>query len=79
LTIITDSKYCVSGVESWLSNWKTNGWRNASGEPVANRDLWEIVDYLWIPNTKMIHVYGHGTCHGNIMADQFARDSLMKI
>ena len=38
--VITDSKY-VS--ENWrrAASWRANGWRNASGRPVENADLWK--------------------------------------
>jgi ribonuclease HI len=38
--IVTDSKYVYENREraTW---WKQNGWRNASGKPVDNPDLWK--------------------------------------
>ena len=43
ITITSDSKYVVNGVNSWVNNWKRNGWKTSSGKAVANRSLWEEV------------------------------------
>ena len=37
----TDSKYVKDGIESWLANWKTRGWKTANKKPVKNQDLWQ--------------------------------------
>ncbi len=40
--IVTDSKYVMDAFEKgWIEKWEANGWRNASKEPVKNKDLWE--------------------------------------
>jgi ribonuclease HI len=43
--VTTDSQYLASGVTAWLPGWKKN-WQTAAGKPVANRDLWEVIDLL---------------------------------
>ncbi|KAI1494107.1 ribonuclease H-like protein [Biscogniauxia mediterranea] len=77
--IRTDSRYavrCLSGV--WVYRWDRNGWRNARGVEVANRDLIEralnlaalvedmdgTVTYEWIPR------------HENEVADRACRQLL---
>lgn len=40
----TDSKYVMNGVTDWMARWKANGWRTATKKPVANQDLWELLD-----------------------------------
>jgi ribonuclease HI len=38
----SDSAYVVNCFrQRWWAAWQQNGWRNAAGQPVANRDLWE--------------------------------------
>jgi ribonuclease HI len=38
----SDSAYVVNCFrQRWWAAWEQNGWRNAAGQPVANRDLWE--------------------------------------
>ena len=62
LTIHTDSKYAHGCMTDWIYKWTRNGWVNAAGREVANRDLIEkasdlddqvkelgTVDYVWIP------------------------------
>ena len=46
LTIITDSKYLKDGIQSWIQNWKKNGWKTASKKPVKNKELWIELDEL---------------------------------
>ena len=42
--ICTDSQYVKNGMESWIHNWKKNGWKTASRQPVKNADLWQQLD-----------------------------------
>ncbi len=38
----SDSAYVVNCFrDRWWEGWQRNGWKNASKQPVANRDLWE--------------------------------------
>ncbi len=46
VTVYTDSQYVQKGISSWIVNWKRNGWRTASKEPVKNQDLWMQLDAL---------------------------------
>jgi ribonuclease HI len=42
VTVYSDASYLVNGMRrGWHEGWRENGWLNARGEPVANRDLWE--------------------------------------
>lgn len=59
ITVRSDSQYvCHAFNQNWIGNWRTNGWRNSKGQPVANMDLWtkllaEIknleITWVWIP------------------------------
>ena len=44
--IFTDSKYVKSGITEWIHNWKKNGWKTASKQPVKNKDLWTELDQM---------------------------------
>ena len=45
-------------MKHWVKNWKTNGWKTASGTPVKNKDLWiqlcdlerqfDKVQWIWV-------------------------------
>lgn len=39
--IYSDSRYAVECMENWIYKWTGNGWINAAGKTVANRDLLE--------------------------------------
>lgn len=43
-TVHTDSQYLQKGATEWLKGWKKKGWVNSAKQPVANRDLWQLVD-----------------------------------
>jgi ribonuclease HI len=42
--IVTDSQYMKNGIQTWIANWKRNGWRTAGKKAVMNQDLWEELD-----------------------------------
>ncbi|MGH7153116.1 MAG: ribonuclease HI [Acetobacteraceae bacterium] len=53
----TDSEYLKNGVTRWHTGWVRRNWRNASGDPVANMDLWQQlleavarhqIDWRWV-------------------------------
>lgn len=61
VTVYSDSQYAVSCMNKWIYRWCRNGWLNAQGSEVVNRDLIErashlddlvavlgSVDYIWI-------------------------------
>tara|TARA_B110000438_G_C15381989_1_gene465176 strand:+ start:25 stop:456 length:432 start_codon:yes stop_codon:yes gene_type:complete len=74
ITIFTDSKYVKNGIESWIINWKKNGWKTASKKPVKNRDLWEKLDKEINKHIiKWQWVKGHAGNHHNEKADYLAR------
>jgi ribonuclease HI len=40
LVVASDSAYVVNGITEYCDKWEANGWKNARGDPVANRNLW---------------------------------------
>ena len=79
ITIVTDSKYVKDGVEKWMTNWKTRGWKTASGSPVKNQDLWKCLDNLLAVDTQWEWVRGHTGDQGNEAADTLARSCAMML
>ena len=78
--LFTDSKYLMNGIESWIINWKKNGWKTASKKPVKNRHLWEKLDSLiFIHRVKWCWVKGHSGNEHNEMADLLARKYIENI
>ena len=76
VTIYTDSKYVMDGVQQWLPNWKKNNWRTSNKKsPVKNIDLWQEMDaVLPIHKIKWVWVKGHSGHVENERVDTLARD-----
>ena len=34
----------VNGISKWILKWRKNGWKTSSGSPVANQDLWNMLE-----------------------------------
>jgi len=74
ITLITDSKYVKDGIESWIANWKKNGWRTTSKKPVKNKELWvELDSQIAKHNITWKLVKGHAGDRYNEKADFLAR------
>ena len=72
--IFTDSKYVKSGITEWIHNWKKNGWKTASKQPVKNKDLWTELDQMTNEfQIKWSWVKGHSTDVLNNEVDLIAR------
>lgn len=65
VTIHTDARYAASCMNEWIYKWTRNGWINAAGKEVANKDLISkasdlddevkelgSVTYKWIPRAQ---------------------------
>ena len=80
LTIYTDSRYVMDGVQQWLPNWKANGWRTTNKKSaVKNLDLWQELDALLpLHKIKWIWVKGHNGHLENERVDKLARDEAQK-
>ena len=71
----TDSQYMKNAfTKYWLRNWKRNGWRTATGDPVKNQDLWRALDEEFQRRTVRFHwVKGHAGNRWNERCDELAR------
>lgn len=73
----TDSQYVKDGITKWMNNWKRNGWRTASKEPVKNVDLWKRLDTAAQRHHVSWHwVRGHVGHDENERADELAREGM---
>lgn len=78
-SIHTDSQYVKNGITQWIHNWKRNGWRTSSKEPVKNKDLWlELNDLNAKSNIEWIWVKGHAGIEFNEMCDSLVRAEMDK-
>ena len=76
VVIHTDSQYLKNGITRWVTGWVRKNWRSATGDPVANIDLWKRilaagaihrVDWEW--------VRGHDGNDMNERADRLATEA----
>ena len=78
--IISDSKYAIDCVTIWFTNWRRNGWKNAAGKAVENRDIIENVltrideRHRLNVRTDFEWVKGHSASQGNGEADRLAAE-----
>ncbi len=71
-----DSQYVRDGITKYINNWKKNGWRTASKEPVKNQDLWQRLDAARSRHTVRWHwVKGHSGDQFNERADELVREA----
>ena len=77
ITIITDSKYVMNGIQTWLEGWKKNNWKTASKKPVKNEELWKRLDLLCEQHkVNWDWVKGHAGNIGNERVDKLARSAM---
>ncbi|MEO0438844.1 MAG: ribonuclease HI [Pseudomonadota bacterium] len=71
--LFTDSTYVMKGITEWLASWKKRGWKTSAKKPVANADLWQLLEEQ---NTRhqvqWRWVKGHSGNPGNERADLLA-------
>jgi ribonuclease HI len=74
--VMSDSTYVVNCFrDRWWEGWLRRGWRNSSGKPVANRDLWEPLLALALDSTRAVRfswVKGHSGDEMNDLVDLLA-------
>jgi ribonuclease HI len=76
----TDSEYVKNGVTGWLSNWKRNGWKTKSKQPVKNADLWQSLDSSASKHKIEWHwLKGHAGHAENERCDELAGEEIAKI
>lgn len=79
LVVYTDSKFTINGVTRWVKNWKTNGWRLATGGMVVNKEDFQKLDELNEGlDVKWMHIPGHAGYLGNEEADRLSREGAAK-
>jgi len=79
--LYSDSAYLVNAYNNkWVKNWKKNGWKNASKEPVKNVDLWEQLEGLMgIHKVEFIKVKGHADNKYNNRCDELAVAAIQNV
>lgn len=79
IEIVSDSTYVVKCFnDRWYAGWLRRGWKNSQGQPVANRDLWEILFALVLESDRSISfrwVKGHSGDVMNDFVDELATEA----
>jgi ribonuclease HI len=76
--VITDSKYLVDGMNSWVAGWKKRGWRKADKKVPENVELWQKLDEIrnHYRHVQFHWVKGHAGHPQNEFCDQLANQAL---
>ena len=76
LNVVGDSAYVIDCLrDEWHVKWESNGWKNSSKKPVANRDEWERLFAAWRAReavTTWERIKGHNGHRWNGMVDSLA-------
>lgn len=76
IVLYTDSTYVIRGITQWIWGWRSRGWKNAEGNEVSNRDMWEellrAVMRLKPVTIDWKYVRGHTGVPGNERCDEIA-------
>ncbi|PWY93124.1 ribonuclease H-like protein [Aspergillus sclerotioniger CBS 115572] len=81
VVIKSDSEYVVRGMTEWIEKWKTNGWLNAKGQPVANREYFFRIDGI-VESLEKKYVsvkFWHVPRELNKEADKLAKAALCEV
>jgi ribonuclease HI len=76
IQVVGDSAYLIDCFrDEWHVKWESNGWRNYSKKPVANRDEWERLLAAWRARkaeTTWERIKGHNGDRWNEIVDALA-------
>lgn len=78
--VFTDSTYVKNGITAWAVSWQLHNWKTSTGEPVKNKDLWELLLKLEreFEDVQWHWVKAHAGNHMNEKVDQLARKEAEK-
>lgn len=76
VVVFTDSTYVIRGITQWIWGWRRKGWKNAEGQDVLNKDLWEDLSRLVGARAgspvEWRYIRGHTGNPGNERCDEIA-------
>lgn len=81
VSVYSDSAYVVNAFnQKWIYGWMKNGWKNASKEPVKNKELWEeLYELTKEHEVTFIKVKGHSDNEFNNRCDEMAREEVTRL
>jgi ribonuclease HI len=76
--VLTDSKYVVDGMKSWVHGWKTRGWKKADNKAPENLELWQQLDVMSgaFMQIEWVWVKGHAGHPQNEYCDKKANEAM---
>jgi ribonuclease HI len=76
--VVTDSKYVVDGMKSWVSGWKARGWKKADNKVPENVELWQELDQVKnnFMEIEWVWVRGHIGHPQNEYCDRKANETM---
>lgn len=75
IEIITDSRYVINGITTWMSGWLKRNWKTSDKKEIKNGELWKELNWLIAQHMGTITwtwIKGHGDSPGNNRADELA-------
>jgi ribonuclease HI len=79
IEIVSDSTYVVNCFrDRWYEGWLRRGWKNSQRQPVANRDLWELLFAVALADDADVSfrwVKGHSGDEMNDLVDALATEA----
>ena len=79
ITLSSDSKYLLNGIETWMHNWFKNDWKKKDKKPVVNDDLWKQIHALSQNlDIQCKYIKGHSGHPENEECDQLAVAEISK-
>lgn len=76
IKVLTDSKYVVDGMKTWVAGWKARGWKKADNKTPENIELWQELDQLknHFMQVEWVWVKGHAGHPQNEYCDRKANE-----
>lgn len=81
VSVYSDSAYVVNAFnQKWIYGWMKNDWKNASKEPVKNKELWqELYELTRVHEVNFVKVKGHSDNKYNNRCDEMARNAITSL
>ena len=81
VVVFSDSAYSVNPFQQdWITKWVMQGWRTASGDEVANKELWQrLLNAMEKLDVEFVKVKGHSDNINNNRCDALAREEISKL
>jgi ribonuclease HI len=78
ILLVSDSKYVLDGLKSWLQGWKKRGWKKSDKSAPENLELWKQLDELTsnLCNISYQWVKGHSGEKYNERCDELANEAI---